>query len=141
MQELLEGDILWGMFPMDSGNGKAFHPAIVIGNIAGRAIALLGTSENVPPRSGQDCLVLAPHGKPSMDHDWRLTGLARPTRFSVTAKSFPVTETTPCVRIGTIREFKPHSGCREWLDAARPVYRAAAARLISLIMGRTRLRT
>lgn len=141
MRELLEGDILWGMFPMDSGSGKAVHPAIVVGSLARTPIALLGTSENVPPRSGPDCLVIAPHGKPSMDPDWRLTGLAKPTRFSVTAKSFPVTEKTPCVRIGTIREFKPHSGCREWLDAARPVYRAATARLVSLIMARAHPRT
>ncbi|TAN03212.1 MAG: hypothetical protein EPN36_14535 [Rhodanobacteraceae bacterium] len=136
MRELLEGDILWGMFPMDSGNGKAIHPALVVGSIGGRPVALLGTSENVPPRSGPDVLVLAPRGKASDDQDWRLTGLRDPTRFSTTAKLFPVSDETRYALIGTISEFKHDSGCREWLSHLNRLSDIASRRLMAMMKAR-----
>ncbi len=133
MRELLEGDILWGSFPMDSGIGKAIHPALVILVKGGIPIALIGTSENVPPRSGPDGLVLAPTGKPSRDTDWRLTGLAVPTRFSTNARVFPVAGSHGAVLIGTIRPYRPGSGKAEWHVAAKRLSSITEARLPTLI--------
>lgn len=127
ISNLLPGDIIWGMFPCDDGRGFARHAAIVVGSVNNEPLALVGTSQDVPERSGTDRLVLAPRGKVSMDDDWRLTGLAKPTRFDGRGKLFKVRQAKEWCLIGTIRECKQESQNREWTRTFRQVQAVVAS--------------
>lgn len=127
ISNLLPGDIIWGEFPCDDGRGFARHAAIVAGSVNDESLALVGTSQDVPERSSADRLVLAPRGKASSDEDWRLTGLAKPTRFDGRGKLFNVKQAREWCLIGTIREYKQESQNREWTRTFRQVQAVAAS--------------